>query len=144
MTIAETCKTWKNNFESHRDGFDVLPAHFEWHRSDFQLPELALGFVTSNASVEQPLHITGDRSGVEVSPQGCEVWTVDRYGHEGGDGGGAGIERTSTSEPYVPQARERGGKILHIIIRQAKGTRAGGVGVDVHRNQIPELHDGRY
>ena len=46
---------------------------------------------------------------------------MDGYRHEGGDGELARSGSTRSTEAYDLQAREPSGKILHIVIRQAKG-----------------------
>ena len=77
---AENFQTRKNSLEPHQDNlFGVLPEFSKWQAVNHQTPELALGSSAFSPSIEQTLHITDDRSDIEVSLQDCEVQTVDRH-----------------------------------------------------------------
>ena len=145
VAALEIRQTRKDNLEPHCDNFNVLLTHFEFQELHHQTLELALGFVTSSTSVEQPFHITDDRLCVEVSLQDHEVQTMNRYRQEGCDCGAAEIELTWASKLQDLQTGERSGKVLHIIVRQTKDTAPlDAVTVaDAQRTQIPELQDGR-
>ena len=55
---------WKNNLEPHRNSFNDLPTHRKRQLPNLRIPELAFGFVTRSAPIEQALDIDPDRPGI--------------------------------------------------------------------------------